>query len=286
MSEEPAPSFRKHLRMEKEQPYTMEHKPTPGLQSFLPYLSQRGMQTILKPAEQGQPKGFATRPRAAVLLFFFLLSAFAGCEKDAPAGKKEESQPGNPAILFLGDSLTAGLGLEKSQAAPALIQEKLNKKGWDLEVINAGVSGDTTAGGLSRLDFYLKNRPGIEYLVIGLGSNDGMRGLDLNEMKKNLTSIVEKTRQHDSGITIFLYELRTFPNMGPEYASRFAGVFPELADEHNLHLIEFPLRNVASRRDLNQEDGIHPNAEGTKIMADDIWKDLEPILAKRFEAKE
>ncbi|MCB1137272.1 MAG: arylesterase [Leptospiraceae bacterium] len=219
----------------------------------------------------------------ALLLLPVLLTS--NCEKGDDVQKASPEKPSSsaPAILFLGDSLTAGLGLEKFQAAPALIQKKIDAKGWSLEVINGGVSGDTTAGGLSRLDFYFKNRKNIQFLVIGLGSNDGMRGIALDEIRSNLNSIVEKARGHNPKITIFLYELMTFPNMGPQYAADFRKIFPEVARKQKIHLISFPLQGVAGNETLNQKDGIHPTVEGTKIMASNIWKDLEPELESRIQ---
>ncbi|MCB1169160.1 MAG: arylesterase [Leptospiraceae bacterium] len=228
-----------------------------------------------------------THPKTAIRIPGLLLAGlllFAGCgESEQQSSTKEEPSGATPAILFLGDSLTAGLGLEKYQAAPALIQEKIDARGWKIEVINGGVSGDTTAGGLSRLDFYFKNRKNIAFLVIGLGSNDGMRGIGPGEIRSNLNAIVDRAREHNPDIVIFLYELMTFPNMGPQYASDFQKIFPEVARKQNLHLIAFPLQGVAGKEDLNQKDGIHPTVEGTKIMAANIWKDLEPVLENRVK---
>jgi len=201
-------------------------------------------------------------------------------EETAKAEPDKQDTAAAPAILFLGDSLTAGLGLEKFQAAPALIQEKIDQEGWNLKVINAGVSGDTTSGGLSRLDWYLRKENQIEYLVIGLGSNDGMRGLSISDMRRNIVDIVERTRKFNPQVEIFIYELQTFPSMGPDYAKKFQAAFPELADELDLHLIAFPLKGVAGEDDLNQDDGIHPNVKGTQIMAENIWRSIRPVLAR------
>ena len=221
---------------------------------------------------------------SAVLISSLILTACNPGEEQSKVEMQNQDTKA-PAILFLGDSLTAGLGLEKFQAAPALIQQKIDKEGWNLRVINAGVSGDTTSGGLSRLDWYLRKENEIKFLIIGLGSNDGMRGLSIPEMRRNLVDIVEKTRKFDSDIEIFLYELHTFPSMGPDYANRFQAVFPQLARELDLHLVAFPLKGVAGQDNLNQNDGIHPNVEGTKIMAQNIWNSIRPVLAKSVGEK-
>ena len=216
-------------------------------------------------------------PAGAIILLAFSLG-ISCLDSSQNASEKEQKNESRPSILFLGDSLTAGLGLEKFQAAPALIQEKINQEDWNLKVINAGVSGDTTSGGLSRLNWYLRPENQIEYLIIGLGSNDGMRGLSIEEMRKNIREIVKRTRKFNPDIEIFLYELQTFPSMGPEYASKFKAAFPALAKDLNLHLIPFPLKGVAGKDELNQSDGIHPNVEGTKIMAENIWQSIRPVL--------
>ena len=183
-----------------------------------------------------------------------------------------------PAIVFLGDSLTAGRGLAASEAAPALIEKKLQAAGKQYRVINAGRSGDTTAGGLARLDWYLREEVQPEVLVIGLGSNDAMRGLAIDEMKKNLRTIVERARAFNPDMQIFLYQMYTFPNLGREYAGAFEKMFAEIAKETRITLLPFPLKDVAGKAELNQPDGIHPTAEGTRIMAENIWQALSRHL--------
>jgi acyl-CoA thioesterase-1 len=190
---------------------------------------------------------------------------------EAPAGAA-------PAIVFLGDSLTAGLGLPANEALPARIQQRLDSAGLAYRAINAGRSGDTTAGGLARLDWYFRDAVDLRALVIGLGSNDAMRGLSLPAMAENLTQIIRRTRQRKPDAKLFLWALETFPNLGPEYAREYAAVFPRIAEQERVALIPFPLADVAGHPELNQNDGVHPTAEGTELVADRIWAALRPSL--------
>lgn len=185
-----------------------------------------------------------------------------------------------PAVLFLGDSLTAGLGLPESEAFPALIEKKLETLGSKWQVINAGRSGDTTAGALARLDWYLKEKVNPEVMVIFLGSNDAMRGVPLSTVEENLRAIIKKGRAFRPSLRIFLAELRTFPNMGAEYGQRFQQIFVRVAQEEKVQLIEFPLLEVAGRPELNQPDGVHPNTKGTEKVAETFWKALAADLTK------
>jgi acyl-CoA thioesterase-1 len=179
-------------------------------------------------------------------------------------------------IVFLGDSLTAGLGLPREQATPSLIQERLSVAGYDYEVVNAGVSGDTSAGGLSRLDWSLDGD--VEVLVIELGANDGLRGLPVNQMKRNLDEIITRAKARD--ITVVLTGMEAPPNYGPLYTAEFRKTFRDLADDHDVVFVPFYLDGVAGIAGLNQRDGIHPNAEGARIVADNLWRALEPVLDK------
>ena len=179
-------------------------------------------------------------------------------------------------IVFLGDSLTAGLGLPREQATPSLIQERLTAAGYEYEVVNAGVSGDTSAGGLSRLDWSLDGD--VEVLVIELGANDGLRGLPVNQMKRNLDEIITRAKARD--ITVVLTGMEAPPNYGPLYTAEFRSTFRDLADDHDVVFVPFYLDGVAGIADLNQRDGIHPNAEGARIIADNLWRALEPVLDK------
>jgi acyl-CoA thioesterase-1 len=179
-----------------------------------------------------------------------------------------------PRIVFLGDSLTAGYGLEKSEAVPALVQARLTREGYPFEVINAGVSGDTSAGGLSRLEWSLSGD--VRILVVALGANDGLRGLPVASMKHNLEEII--TRAQARGIAVLLVGMEALPNYGASYTAEFRDTFPALAKAHRLALMPFYLDGVAGDPDLNIADGIHPNPKGAVIVADKLWPILEPLL--------
>jgi len=180
------------------------------------------------------------------------------------------------AVVFLGDSITAGLGVQSSEAFPALVAEKIRAAALPFEVQNAGLSGDTSAGGLRRLDWLLQ-RP-IDILVVELGGNDGLRGLDLKAMKSNLQAIIDKTKAKNPQVKIVLAGMQVPPNMGAEYASGFARVYGELAKENDATLIPFLLEGVGGIRELNQRDMIHPSPAGHRVIADLVWKTLEPLL--------
>ena len=179
-----------------------------------------------------------------------------------------------PRIVFLGDSLTAGYGLEKVQAVPALIEARLTREGYPFEVVNAGVSGDTSAGGLSRLDWSLSGD--VRILVIELGANDGLRGLPVSAMKHNLTEII--TRAKARGIAVLLTGMEALPNYGAAYTAEFRDTFPALAREHKVAFMPFYLDGVAGDPGLNIADGMHPNPEGATIVANNLWRVLEPLL--------
>jgi acyl-CoA thioesterase-1 len=184
--------------------------------------------------------------------------------------------PAPKIVLFLGDSLTAGYGIEPAQAFPALIQANIDARRWHFKVINAGQSGDTSAGGLSRLDWLLKNR--VDVLVLELGANDGLRGLSIDATQKNLQAIIDRGRKRFPQIRVVIAGMKVPPNMGRDFASRFEAMFRELARTNNAALIPFILEGVGGVRELNLPDGIHPTAAGHRIVADRIWRVLEPIL--------
>jgi acyl-CoA thioesterase-1 len=177
-------------------------------------------------------------------------------------------------VVVLGDSLTAGLGLLENQAYPALLQAKLDADGYDYEVENGGVSGDTSAGGLRRLDWALQGN--VKVMVLALGANDGLRGLSVAEMKSNLTQIISRAR--DRNVMVILAGMEAPPNYGQEYATAFRAAFREIAQKERVVFIPFLLDRVAGRPDLNQSDGIHPNEQGARIVADTVWKVLRPAL--------
>jgi acyl-CoA thioesterase I len=179
-------------------------------------------------------------------------------------------------VLFLGDSITAGYGLDSFEAYPEIIQKKIDTKGWNFKVVNAGQSGDTSAGGLSRLDWVLKNK--VDVLVLELGGNDGLRGLPVAEMKKNLQAIIDRTKQRYPGVKIVVAGMKLPPNMGRDYGRQFEAVFPDLAKRNNAPLVPFVLEGVGGTRELNLADGIHPTAKGHEIVANNVWKVLEPVL--------
>jgi acyl-CoA thioesterase-1 len=179
-----------------------------------------------------------------------------------------------PRIVVLGDSLTAGLGLEPAQSFPSLLQKRLDAARHDFEVVNAGVSGDTTAGGLRRLDWSIQGDTRV--LIVALGGNDGLRGLPVAETRRNLNEIVTRAKQR--GITVVVAGMEAPPNYGPQYTSQFRQLFRDLAAEHDVVFIPFLLDGVAGNRSLNQRDGIHPNPEGARIVESLVWNAIEPIV--------
>jgi acyl-CoA thioesterase-1 len=177
-------------------------------------------------------------------------------------------------VVVLGDSLTAGLGLSATDAYPALLQRKVDAASLDFDVINAGVSGDTSAGGVRRLDWVLQGD--VRVLVVALGANDGLRGLPVPELKRNLKAIVSTARER--GIAVLLAGMEAPPNAGPEYAAAFRQAYHDVAREEGVPLVPFLLEGVAGHSHLNQSDGIHPNAEGTRMVADTLWPALAPLV--------
>ena len=179
-------------------------------------------------------------------------------------------------ILFFGDSLTAGYGLSPEQAFPALVEKKCTTNGTPCKTINAGLSGETSAGGLSRIDWIL--RQPIDVFVLELGANDGLRGLPLDQTKKNLQAIIDKVKAKYPKVKIVVAGMLVPPNMGPDYTSSFRKIFPELAKKNDATLIPFLLEDVAGFEKLNLSDGIHPNQEGHKIVANNVYEILSPLL--------
>lgn len=179
-------------------------------------------------------------------------------------------------MIVLGDSLTAGLGLDIGDSFPARIQDKLDAAGYDYRVVNAGVSGDTSAGALRRLDWALgEGTPRV--LIVALGGNDGLRGLPPEQLEANLSAIIERGRER--GLAVILAGMEAPPNFGADYTARFRAVYPRLAARHGVRLIPFLLEGVAGESALNQGDGIHPNARGAQMIADLVWASLQPELA-------
>ncbi|HEV8317592.1 MAG TPA: arylesterase [Vicinamibacterales bacterium] len=193
---------------------------------------------------------------------------------EPPRATSSDAASAIPRIVILGDSLTAGYGLDRPQSYPALLQKHLDEAGYRYEVVNAGVSGDTSAGGLRRLDWSLEGN--VRVLILELGANDGLRGLPVNEMKKNLGEIV--TRAKSRGIRVILAGMEAPPNYGPQYSIAFHRAFRDLSTEHKVALIPFLLEGVAGDRALNIADGIHPNPEGARILERNVWRTLQPLL--------
>lgn len=195
-----------------------------------------------------------------------------------PAARAASDNPddtGHPKIVVLGDSLSAGFGLLEAQAYPALLQEKLNADGYAWDVVNAGISGDTTAAGLQRIDWAL-GQGDVRILVLELGANDGLRGLPIAEMKKNLAAMIERAQA--KRISVLLAGMEAPPNFGPEYTVSFRQVYRDLARDYKVTLLPFLLDKVAGVPSLNQGDGIHPNLEGSRIVADTVWNVLRPMV--------
>lgn len=216
------------------------------------------------------------------LLAFLLLVSFVACGREtpppqaAPGARDAQASIAKPRIVFLGDSLTAGLGLSSDQSFPSLIGTKLKDKGLDYQVINAGVSGDTSAGGLRRLDWSLDGD--VRVLIVALGGNDALRGLPVDDMKKNLAAILDRAKAR--AIPVVLAGMEAPPNNGIDYTTAFRRVYADLAKQYQVRFIPFLLQGVAGDAALNQADGIHPNVRGAEIVADLVWKELEP-LARR-----
>lgn len=181
-----------------------------------------------------------------------------------------------PRIVFLGDSLTAGLGLDADQSFPALIEKRLASEGLNYEVVNAGVSGDTSAGGLRRVDWSLDGD--VKVLVVALGANDGLRGLAPAEMKRNLAGVLDRAAAR--GVAVILAGMEAPPNFGADYTRQFRSVYTDLAQTYRVRFVPFLLQGVAGDRALNQADGIHPNARGAQMVADLVWTELKPALAR------
>ena len=196
----------------------------------------------------------------------------------APGPATRPATAAEPRIVFLGDSLTAGLGLPKSQAFPSVIDEKLQAEGIVAEVVNAGISGDTAAGGRRRLNWALEGD--VRVLVLALGANDGLRGNSVRAMKADLQAIIRAAKAR--GITVLLLGMEAPPNFGPEYTREFRQAFRDVADEEDVAFVPFFLDGVAGVPALNQSDGLHPNAEGSERVADLVWDALEPIVESRL----
>jgi len=214
------------------------------------------------------------------LIFLFFVISCNNDSGNASVAKKskEKKETANKikTIIFFGNSLTAGYGLEPSQAFPALIQTKIDSLNLNYKTVNAGVSGETTSGGNSRIDWIL--RQPIDVFVLELGANDGLRGIPITETKGNLQSIINKVRNTYPDAKIILAGMQIPPNMGQKYTSEFRAIYPELATKNDITLIPFILEGVGGEENLNQEDGIHPTEEGHRMIAENIWGVIKDIV--------
>jgi len=205
-----------------------------------------------------------------------MIAIWVGCSPETlPAGSSEG--PELPLVIFLGDSLTAGYGLSEEEAFPALVAAQLAAAGKPARIVNAGVSGDTTAGGVSRLDWLLAQDP--DAMVVELGANDGLRGMALEETEANLDGIVSRCLA--AGAEVLLVGMKIPPSYGPEYSQGFETIFERLAEQHGVLLMPFLLDGVAADPDLNQADGIHPNTRGHERLAENVTPYLEELLGSR-----
>jgi len=204
--------------------------------------------------------------------FFFLVIALAG---------NAQNQSDSLNLMFFGNSITAGLGVQESEAFPSVIQQKIDSLGWKINVINAGLSGETSAGGLRRVDWMLRSP--VDIFVLELGGNDGLRGIDLNSTKENLQKIIEKVFSEYPDARIVLAGMEVPPNLGPDYTRQFREMYTELAEKNDIALIPFLLEGVGRNPALMQNDGIHPNAKGHRKVAEVAWETVRPILEKMIQ---
>lgn len=210
-----------------------------------------------------------------------LAAVIAGCGgSDTPkatGGSPSSDQPA-PLILVVGTSLTAGLGLDPSEAYPAVLQSKIDSAGFRYQVVNRGVSGETSAGALQRIDWLFRQQ--VAVLILETGANDGLRGLEPDSLRTNIGAIVRRARRQDPPPAVLLLGMEALPNMGNDYAARFRSAYRDAARELDVPLVPFLLEGVGGYDSLNQADGIHPTAAGQRRVADLIWPTLLPLLAR------
>lgn len=208
-------------------------------------------------------------------------SAAAGSGGNLAPADSGRVASGGGTIVFLGTSLTAGLGLDPDSAYPALIQHKLDSAGLRYTVVNAGQSGESSAGALRRVDWILRQRPAV--LVIETGANDGLRGQEPDSTRANIQAMVDRARAQSPGTAIVLAPMEAMPNLGQDYVRRFRAIFPAVAEANGIPLLPFILDGVGGVDSLNQQDGIHPNAAGSRRVAANVWRGLEPVLRRAGE---
>jgi len=231
-----------------------------------------------------------TKQDLTPFLLAFAVIAFAGCSRDGGDTERSgverqpaeavpphaESESDDPVVLFFGNSITAGYGLDASQAFPALVQAKIDEAGINARVVNAGNSGETSAGGLRRINWFM-DQP-IDVFVLELGGNDGLRGHPVEEIRSNLQAIIDTVEARHPDAEIAVAGMQIPPNLGASYAEAFRGLFATLADANDAVLIPFLLQDVAGRPDLNLPDGIHPNARGHALIAETVWKTIGEMI--------
>jgi acyl-CoA thioesterase-1 len=199
---------------------------------------------------------------------------------DSALSLAPSSVANRPVVLFLGTSLTAGLGLLAEDAFPAVVQAKIDSAGLPFRAVNAGVSGETSAGARRRIDWLLRQK--FDVLVLETGANDMLRGTNVDSTRANIQAIVDRVREARPGVRIVLTGMLAAPNLGREYTSRFRDMYPELAAENDLPLVPFLLQDVAAVPAMNQGDGMHPNVQGARRVADNVWKVLGPVLREEL----
>jgi acyl-CoA thioesterase-1 len=215
----------------------------------------------------------------AFTLLLLLLWATGGALSAADAPNSNGARNAAGRIVILGDSITAGYGVDREQAYPTLLQKKIDAAGLRLTVVNAGVSGDTTAGGLRRLEWTLQG--GADVFIVALGGNDGLRGIAPKQTEENLTAIVQRARAKLPGVRIIIAGMEMPANMGADFVAKYRAVFPAVAKAGNAALVPFLLEGVGGVEGLNQSDLIHPNPEGHKRVAENVWKVLHGVLGEK-----
>lgn len=226
-------------------------------------------------------KSLSVRFLALLVAVAFAAACGTSSAGDRTASERKTRPPvideSRPKIVAFGDSLTAGFGLTEQESYPYLLQKRLEKDGFSYEVVNAGISGDTSLGGLERIDWVLEEN-NVEILILELGANDLLRNVPVEKMKANLDKIIRKAKAKN--VEVLFCGMLAPPAVGEDYQREYVNAFADLATEHGVRFVPFLLENVALNKDLNQADGIHPNAKGTVIMTDNIYKELKPMLAK------
>lgn len=222
--------------------------------------------------------------KTAFLILAISFTVLLACTSNEKKEAVNTGQPGKDSvatvkkktIVFFGNSLTAGYGLSPSQAFPAIIQKKIDSLDLPYQVVNAGVSGETSSGGKTRIDWIL--RQPVDVFVLELGANDGLRGIPLSATRENLQAIVDKVKAKNPGVKLLFAGMQIPPNMGQQYTTEFKNIYTELSKKNEMALVPFLLEGVGGEPELNQEDGIHPTAEGHRIVAANLWRELEKLL--------